>query len=100
MTHLIMLDNVSLAFGLDVLLDQSKFQITAGERVCLIGRNGAGKSSLMKIIEGELSPDSGTIWRKPALRMARLAQELPQNNKATVYEFVASGLLETGQLLA
>ncbi len=100
MTNLIMLDNVSLAFGLDVLLDQVKLQITSGERVCLIGRNGAGKSSLMKIIEGELSADSGTIWRKPALRMARLAQELPQNSQETVYEFVASGLLETGQLLA
>lgn len=100
MTNLITLDNVSLAFGLDVLLDHVKLQIASGERVCLIGRNGAGKSSLMKIIEGVQSPDSGTIWRKPSLRMARLAQELPQNITATVYEFVASGLAETGQLLA
>lgn len=100
MTNLITLDNISLAFGLDVLLDQAKLQVAAGERVCLIGRNGAGKSSLMKIIEGVQMPDSGTIWRKPSLRMARLAQELPQNINATVYEFVASGLAETGQLLA
>ena len=49
---LILLDNISLAFGLDVLLDHIKLQITSGERVCLIGRNGAGKSSLLKIIEG------------------------------------------------
>lgn len=100
MTNLITLDNISLAFGLDVLLDQAKLQIAAGERVCLIGRNGAGKSSLMKIIEGVQMPDAGTIWRKPALRMARLAQELPQNTTATVYEYVASGLAETGQFLA
>jgi len=100
MTNLITLDNVSLAFGLDILLDHIKLQIASGERVCLIGRNGAGKSSLMKIIEGVQLPDSGTIWRKPSLRIARLAQELPKNVEETVYEFVAGGLAETGQLLA
>ncbi len=101
MSHeLIMLDAVSLAFGLDVLLDHVKLQIASGERVCLIGRNGAGKSSLLKIIEGTLLPDSGTVWRKPHLRLARLAQELPQQSTATVYEFVAAGLADTGKLLA
>lgn len=100
MTPLITLDNVSLAFGLDLLLDQIKFQIETRERICLIGRNGAGKSSLLKIIEGSLLPDSGTIWRKPNLRIARLSQELPQKNPLTVYEFVALGLQETGKLLA
>jgi ATP-binding cassette subfamily F protein uup len=99
MTNLITLDNVSLAFGLDVLLDHAKLQIATGERVCLIGRNGAGKSSLLKIIEGAQLPDSGTIWRKPDLRMARLAQELPQELDLTVYEYVAGALAETGQLL-
>lgn len=100
MTNLITLDNVSLAFGLDVLLDHVKLQIASGERVCLIGRNGAGKSSLLKTIEGTQLPDGGTIWRKPNLRLARLAQELPQKINLTVYEFVAEGLAETGQLLA
>ncbi len=71
MTNLITLDNVCLAYGLDFLLNQAKLQITAGERVCLIGRNGAGKSSLLKIIEGSLPPDSGTVWRKSNLRIAR-----------------------------
>ncbi len=97
--NLIMLDAVSLAFGLDVLLDHVKLQIAEGERVCLIGRNGAGKSSLLKIIEGTMLPDSGTVWRKPHLCFARLAQELPQESTATVYEFVAEGLAETGKLL-
>jgi ABC transport system ATP-binding/permease protein len=100
MSTLITLDNVCLAYGLDHLLDHAKFQIGNGERVCLIGRNGAGKSSLLKIIEGSQLPDSGTIWRKPQLRLARLAQELPQNTPGTVYEFVAQGLAATGKVLA
>lgn len=100
MTNLITLDNISLAYGPDVLLDHSKLQVAMGERVCLIGRNGAGKSSLLKVIEGTLVPDGGTIRRKPHLRIARLAQELPQHVAATVYEYVAEGLAELGQLLA
>ncbi len=100
MTNLITLDNVSLAFGLNALLDKVKLQIALGERVCLIGRNGAGKSSLLKVIDGALQADSGEIWRKPHLRIARLEQELPQYASGTVYEFVAEGLAETGQLLA
>lgn len=100
MTNLITLDNVSLAYGLDPLLDQAKLQVTTGERVCLIGRNGAGKSSLLKIIEGTLLPDSGSVIRKPHLRLARLEQELPRHSNATVYEYVAEGLADAGQLLA
>ena len=96
---LITLENVSLAFGLDMLLDHVKLQVDAGERVCLIGRNGAGKSSLLKIIEGTLLPDSGSVYRKPALRMAKLAQELPQNVTGTIFDFVAEGLQEMGALL-
>jgi ATP-binding cassette subfamily F protein uup len=100
MSNLISVENVSLAYGLDVLLDEVKFQISAGERVCLIGRNGAGKSSLMKIIEGTIQPDSGTVWRQPMLRLARLEQELPTNEAGTVFEYVAGGLQEAGSLLA
>jgi ABC transport system ATP-binding/permease protein len=100
MPKLITLENVSLAFGLNPLLDHVKLQISAGERVCLIGRNGAGKSSLLKLIEGTERPDSGTIWRKPDLRISRLTQELPQNTVSTVYEFVSEGLAEIGALLA
>lgn len=99
MSNLITLDNIYLGFGLEPLLDHIKFQIAFGERVCLIGRNGAGKSSLLKVIEGTLLPDSGEIWRKPHLRLSRLAQELPQHATGTVYEFVAEGLADTGKLL-
>lgn len=100
MSNLVILDNISLAYGLDHLLDQAKLTITDGERVCLIGRNGAGKSSLLKIIEGVLQPDSGSVWRKPHLRIARLEQELPRDMTMTVYEYVSQGLAATGQLLA
>jgi ATP-binding cassette subfamily F protein uup len=100
MNNLISLDNVSLAFGLHPLLNNAKLQIEAGERVCLIGRNGEGKSTLLKIIEGEIHPDSGEIWRKPSLRIARLSQDLPQQTALTVYEFVSEGLAETGKLLS
>jgi len=100
MSNLITLENVSLAYGLGSLLDKVKFQISKGERVCLIGRNGAGKSSFLKIIEGVILPDGGSVWRAPHLRLARLAQELPQNITSTVYEFVAEGLSDIGKLLA
>jgi ATP-binding cassette subfamily F protein uup len=98
-SNLISLDNISVAFGFAPLLDKINFQMAKGERVCLIGRNGAGKSTLLKIIEGNHQPDSGETWRKPHLRIARLEQELPQNVLGTVYEYVAEGLAETGQLL-
>ena len=99
MSQLISLDNVSLAYGLQPLLDKVKCQIIKGERICLIGRNGAGKSSLLKIVEGELLPDSGNIWRKSHLRLARLSQELPRHTTSTVYDYVSQGLAETEMLL-
>lgn len=100
MNNLVTLEDVSLAFGLNPLLDHAKLQIGSGERICLIGRNGAGKSSLLKVIDGTLLPDSGTVWRQPHLRLARLEQELPNSSTKSVYEFVAEGLAEAGELLA
>ncbi len=100
MSNLLSFEDVSLAFGLHALLDHVKFQVATGERVCLIGRNGAGKSSLLKIIDGTMMPDSGTVWRRPHLRYSRLQQELPKSSTQTVYEFVAEGLAEAGELLA
>jgi len=74
-----------------------KLSLVKGERVCLIGRNGAGKSSLLKVIDGTILPDSGSVWRKPGLIIAMASQELPQNKTTTVYEFVAEGLADTGK---
>jgi ATP-binding cassette subfamily F protein uup len=96
---LLRFDQVAIAFGLDKLLDNASFQLDAGDRVCLIGRNGAGKSTLLKLCAGELLPDAGEIWRQSGLRCAYLAQELPADSTATVFELVAGGLPALGRLL-
>jgi len=88
----ITLDNASLAFGHHALLDHAAFQLDAGERVGLIGRNGAGKSSLLKAIAGTIKLDEGKVWRAPSARVVYVPQE-PELNKAhTVFEAVAEGL--------
>jgi ATP-binding cassette subfamily F protein uup len=94
------LDGVSLAFGHEALLDSGSLRVEAGERICLIGRNGTGKSSLLKLVSGELAPDSGTIWRAPGLRIARLEQDVPGKGDRSVFDEVALGLGELGSLVA
>ena len=96
---LLSLAKVSVAFGLHNLLEGADFQIDARERVCLIGRNGAGKSTLLNMIAGEIQADAGEVWRQPGLRMACLSQELPEDDSATVFQVVASGLEDLGRLL-
>jgi len=97
---LLSFDRVSISFGRHALLDEASFQIDAGERVCLIGRNGAGKSTLLKIVHGEVMTDAGEIWRQPGLSIARLSQDLPGDDGASVYDIVAMGLAGVGRLLA
>jgi ATP-binding cassette subfamily F protein uup len=94
---LLRLTNVSIAFGTHALLENAEFQLDPGERVGLLGRNGEGKSTLMKIIAGSIHADHGDIWRQPELRLAWLEQapELPEG--ATIYDAVAGGLGELGQ---
>jgi ATP-binding cassette subfamily F protein uup len=99
MQNLVTLENICLHFGDKILLDKVNLQINHGERVCLIGANGAGKSSLLKIIEGSLSADDGSIRYAPHLKLAKLTQDLPQETQETVFEFVAKGLASIGQLL-
>ncbi len=96
---LITFRDVSLSFGDQPLLDQVNFQIDPGERLCLIGRNGAGKSTLLKVIAKEQISDDGQIIRPPELKVAQLAQDVPQNINGSVFDFVASGLGETGVLV-
>jgi len=97
---LIVLQDVSLSFGGPLLLDKVCLRIEPGERVCLIGRNGEGKSSLMKLVAGELEPDSGKVFRQPGLRIARLSQEVPASLAGPIYDVVAGGLGEHFGLLA
>ena len=94
------LDRVSLAFGYDQLLRHAVLRIDRGERVSVVGRNGAGKSSLLRLIGGEQPPDTGTVWTEPGLRRARLEQDVPLSTDRTVFEVVADGLGELSALLA
>ncbi|MDA8165091.1 MAG: ATP-binding cassette domain-containing protein [Desulfobacteraceae bacterium] len=97
---LLQLQAVRLGFGGLPVLEEIDFQIEAGERVCLVGRNGEGKSSLLRVIAGELVPDSGTITRQQGLRTAHLPQGVPAAAGTTVLETVAAGLGEVVGLLA
>ncbi len=97
---LIRLNGVGIAFGDRPLLNHENFQLEAGERVGLLGRNGEGKSTLLKIIAGEIQPDYGEIRRKPGLRLARLQQEPRLSGEQSIFDAVAAGLGETGQWLA
>ena len=97
---LLRLDNVSLAYGHLPLLKNVDFQIDTGERVCLIGRNGTGKTTLLRAITGVAIPDEGEIWRQETLRVAHLEQEVPPDTQQTIFEVVAGGLGELGQWLA
>ena len=97
---LLTLDRVSLSFGHLPLFDDASLRIEAGERICLIGRNGAGKSSLLKVIAGDVPPDGGSIWRAPGLRVSRLDQDVPGAADRTVFDEVAAGLGSLGALVA
>src|SRR3954469_10129132 len=88
---LVTLDRVSIAYGHLPLLDDVAMQIDARERVSIIGRNGTGKSTLLKILSGEISPDAGTVWRQPSLRIARLEQDVPLSAHRSVFDVVAEG---------
>ncbi len=96
---LVQLKNIQISFGGPPLLDNLSMSIEAGERLCLIGRNGAGKSTLMKVLNREIPPDSGEIIIEGSTVVAQLEQEVPQDMGGSVYEVVASGLAETGDLL-
>jgi ATP-binding cassette subfamily F protein uup len=94
------LDNISLAYGHLPLLAHADFQIEAGERVCLVGRNGTGKSTLLRMITGAAVPDEGAVWRREGLRIGHLDQEVPPDSDETVFQVVAGGLGELGPLLS
>ncbi|WP_297376138.1 ATP-binding cassette domain-containing protein [Acidiferrobacter sp.] len=97
---LLRLDDISLAYGHHPLLDHASLAIDAGERVCLIGRNGEGKSSLLRIVAGAIKPDGGTRSTPSGVRIATLDQEVDCTNTANVYEIVAGGLAALGAALA
>lgn len=96
---LIRLDKVSINFGTQVILEEVNLSIKRGQKLGLLGRNGTGKSTLMKLIANDIEPDSGERWLRSGVKVAWLEQNLPLSDELTVYDMVASGLEKTGELL-
>ncbi|MEY4590170.1 MAG: hypothetical protein RL497_2246 [Pseudomonadota bacterium] len=97
---LLKLDNLMLAYGQQVLFDSIQLLLNKGDRLCLVGRNGVGKSTLLKVIEGFVEPDGGSRWLDTSVNVAGLSQDLPDANDDCVLDYVASGLAQLGQDLA
>ena len=97
---LITLDRISMAYGHLPLLDNIVLQIEARERICVIGRNGTGKSTLLRILSGALAPDSGFVYRQPDARAALLVQDVALSDNRSVFDVVSEGLGDLGDLVA
>ncbi|NCZ63941.1 MAG: ATP-binding cassette domain-containing protein, partial [Cellvibrionales bacterium] len=91
--------NLTVSFGGPLLLDDVGITIDKKERICLLGRNGEGKSTLLRILSGQVKPDKGEIEKIPDLRVAKLDQEIPTGVEGTVFDLVARGLGPEADLL-
>ncbi|WP_339064571.1 ATP-binding cassette domain-containing protein [Teredinibacter turnerae] len=89
---LLKIDNAQLHYGEQVLFDNLALQLDKGDRICIVGRNGVGKSTLLKTIQGQVDMDGGSCWRGDGVVIASLSQELPVADDTRVYDFVAGGL--------
>ena len=89
---LVSLQNVSISFGGDPLLDNVTLNIERGEHTCVVGRNGSGKSTLLRVIAGAVEPDTGEVLVQQGVRIALLPQEVPTDIAGTVREIVESGM--------
>ena len=97
MPPVLRLDDVSLAFGSRPLLSHAGLQVEPGERVCVVGRNGEGKSSTLRLACRQLLPDSGAVWLRPGARVAMLEQDIVTVAAASVRDVVEAGLLQQAQ---
>ena len=97
---LVTFQDVSLAFGGPLLFDRISFNLEAGERTALLGRNGTGKTTLLRLMAGEMGPDDGRVSRQKGLRTAFVPQDVPRDMEGEVFDVVASGLGERGRLLS
>ena len=90
---------LSLCIANTKILDNVDWQIMPKERIGLVGRNGAGKSTVLKMLQGLIVPDRGVLKRQQGLRVAGLAQDVPYQEQTSVFEIVVQGLGEVGQVL-
>ena len=97
---LLHLNNLSVSYGADPILDQANLIIEPNERIGLIGRNGAGKSTLLKLIEGEITPDDGEVRKQQGLKTGRLIQEVPNDVNLSIQCVVALGDISCGKVLS
>jgi len=97
---LIQLQALDYSVGGPLLLENVELTIEPNERVCVVGRNGEGKSTLLRLLGGEIVPDDGEVRVQGGVRVARLAQEVPQDTAGDVFDVVAAGLGDLGALLA
>ncbi len=96
---LMTMPDVCWGFGDPPLLENINFTLEKGERVCLLGRNGVGKSTLLKLVSGRMVPDSGDIWCSQGVTISWLTQGVPEDADGTIFEIVAEGFGETGRAL-
>ena len=96
---LMSVSDISMTFGGPQLLDNVSFQVEEGQRICIVGRNGEGKSTLLRLMSGDLVPDDGNISYQKGVTVARLSQKVPEVLNGTIFEIVAGGLGELGEAL-
>lgn len=91
--------NLCLAYGSAALLDRVQLSLERGDRVCIVGRNGEGKSTLLRVLAGEIQPDAGEISQRGSLVTGYLTQEIPDIPSGSIFDVVAGGLGQIGKLL-
>lgn len=94
---LLSLRDIRVAFGGPPLLDGASLQVEPGDRICLLGRNGTGKSTLLKVVNGEIAPDEGEIVRQQGVKVALVPQEIPAGLSGTVHDVVSGGAAKTAE---
>ena len=93
------LTDIHLAYGPQVLLEKVSLSIQSGERIGLLGRNGAGKSTFLKLLGQHIKPDGGELWQQQGIKVAFLNQGLPAADSQSVYDYVLDGLADAGKLI-
>ena len=97
--ELLRITQAELAFGEDKILDKAELHVQSGERICLVGRNGAGKSSLMKVLMGLQNLDDGQMLKSNTVNLAMLEQDPPESSDISVFDYVAQGVKENADII-